>query len=144
MRRAGRSIIIVGAWLAASGCTGSSADQTGPTPPNPPGSFVPERQTIYVANADGSNATKLTVGKWPSWSPDGRRVAFYRGTTEALPQSIYVIDVDGSGELLLASGRSPSWSPDGKRLVFADDAGMEVMNADGTNKTLLLSRDYYD
>ena len=145
MRRAARSIIIIAAYAAATGCADSSAvDQTGPTQPNPPDSFVPERQTIYVANADGSNATRLTIGNWPSWSPDGRRIAFYRGATQALPQSIYVINVDGSGEFLLAPGRSPSWSPDGKRIVFSDDAGMEIMSAAGSNKTLLLSRDYYD
>ena len=57
-----------------------------------------------------------------SWSPDGRRVAFYRQTT-TLNSEVFVSDADG-GRLRNLSRRiaefswSPDWSPDGSRVVF--------------------------
>lgn len=59
-------------------------------------------------------------GGEPAWSPDGRKVAFRRGT------DIYLINVDGSGLRRLARGSClgygyPSWSPDGRRIVVMDD-----------------------
>ena len=44
---------------------------------------------IYVMNADGSNATHLTSGVRPSWSPTGDRIVFEHG-------GIYVMNADGS------------------------------------------------
>jgi len=57
---------------------------------------------------------RLTRGGGPSWSPDGRRIAFTR-----IP-AIYVINADGTGERRIvplpgrpASERNedPAWSP---------------------------------
>jgi Tol biopolymer transport system component len=59
-----------------------------------------------------------------SWSPDGRRIAFQRGTPEGRNQEIWVAEVDGSAEYLLASGFStdhgigPVWSPAGDWIVY--------------------------
>jgi Tol biopolymer transport system component len=50
----------------------------------------------------------------PSWSPDGRRIAF-----ETL-DGIYVVSVDGSDKRLIAEGReSPAWSPRGGKIAFS-------------------------
>jgi TolB protein len=69
-----------------------------------------------------------------SWSPDGKKLAFLRGTSVAggnLPLSrlsLFVINADGSGKERLAScGRPPdgclgdrlSWSPDGSMIAFS-------------------------
>jgi Tol biopolymer transport system component len=35
-----------------------------------------DRPGIFVMNADGSNAQRLTNGESPSWSPDGLALAF--------------------------------------------------------------------
>ena len=48
---------------------------------------------IYVANADGSDAARLTVGRAPAWSPDGRRIAFQRDS------QVHVINRDGSNDV---------------------------------------------
>ncbi len=97
---------------------------------------------IYLANADGTAATRLTSGDKPAWSRDGRRLAFQRDG------GIYVIDADGSGERWLGSGWGPAWSPDGMSLVFSDavggnaHGGIFVMNAGGSGRTMLLSSDF--
>jgi Tol biopolymer transport system component len=86
-------------------------------------------------NADGSGLRRLTrnpaVDADPTWSPDGRRIAFEskRGGNF----DIYVMNADGSGQRRLTqSGGDPAWSPDGRRIAFVGDSGIYVMHADGS------------
>lgn len=90
---------------------------------------------IYVMNSDGSRQTNLTntsnppADKWPSWSPDGTKIAFVSWRTDA--HGIYVMDTDGSNETRLTSygsDRHPSWSPDGSKIAFksSSDEGAEI------------------
>ncbi|MDT8369822.1 MAG: amidohydrolase family protein [Longimicrobiales bacterium] len=79
---------------------------------------------LWVADADGSNARRLTTTDasehHPAWSPDGRSIAWV--TWEGDAGHLYRMDADGSGSperLSLESALwvSPAWSPDGTRLV---------------------------
>jgi tol-pal system beta propeller repeat protein TolB len=96
-------------------------------------------------DADGRNVRRLTRDPaedcLPSWSPDGRRIAFisYRdGKGE-----IYVVDVDEGNLRNLtnypaANDIEPAWSPDGGKIAFVSDrangvADIYVMDADGRN-----------
>ena len=59
----------------------------------------------------------------PTWSPDGRQVAFLRSTDKSL--SIYVVPALGGTEHLLyrgpdSMGTGIAWSPDGKSLAFSE------------------------
>lgn len=85
---------------------------------------------IFVVPRDGSPARQVTDGDWddnpPSWSPDGRRLAFAsaRHATRDQDQgaAIWVVPADGGEPACLVPPRGPAftprWSPDGRRLAF--------------------------
>jgi WD40-like Beta Propeller Repeat len=96
---------------------------------------------IYVANADGTDATRLTteaVDHGPAWSPDGTQIAYVRGWDH---QQIWVMNADGSDPHQLTAGDGshirPAWSPDGARIAFigwdGTNSDVYVMNADGSD-----------
>ncbi len=61
----------------------------------------------------------------PSWSPDGRTIAYVHGDTVNGKTGIYLINVDGTDNRIIyssASAYSPDWSPDGKWIAFSDNA----------------------
>src|SRR6185436_15806805 len=65
--------------------------------------------------------------KWPSWSPDGSRIAFISDMSGE--EELYVIQQDGlkPAEQITRGGAAmryqPEWSPDGKRIAFSDKDG---------------------
>jgi hypothetical protein len=128
--------------------------QPGDGEPPPPGltgriAFVRDHDGsphVHVANADGSGVVRITEGRSPSWSPDGRRIAFVRWETNdqgaVLSQSIYLMDADGSNETRLTEGRSPAWSPSGTRIAFVSSEGLSVMGVDGSGAEFLIRHDF--
>ena len=75
----------------------------------------------------------------PSWSPDGRHIAFTSDQDGNF--EIYVMEADGTNPQRLTNNPSndfqPSWSPDGRHIAFMSDRDenfeIYVMEADGTN-----------
>ncbi len=119
------------------------------------------RQAIFVSNADGSDARRITPWQLnatePDWSPDGRLiiVTSHYDIEPLGKEQLYTVHPDGSHiTLLTPSGLSgPSniggkFSPDGRKIVFQHDAGtgddrdslIYTMDLDGSH-VLKLSQD---
>lgn len=107
-------------------------------------------ESIAVVKADGSHLQVLLRGPLglggggPSWSPDGRKLAFLEtpGRHPHFRFEIWTMNADGSGrERLYRSGccvgswAPPIWSPGGRMIAFIADSahGTFVINADGTD-----------
>ena len=79
---------------------------------------------IFSIKADGTGERQLTaygaVTRTPSFSPDGRHIAFYSNRSGEF--DLWIMDADGSNARQLTTGGSggfwPSWSPDGSRVVY--------------------------
>ncbi|GAC1394225.1 MAG: hypothetical protein NVSMB38_25860 [Ktedonobacteraceae bacterium] len=100
------------------------------------------RSSIWVAPVDGGEARRFTSGSAnvssPSWSPDGRWLAFVseregevaekeqKKLGKGKPQ-IWLLPLDGGEARQLTfmehGASSPVWSPDGKHLLFSADVG---------------------
>jgi TolB protein len=98
---------------------------------------------IYIADYDGENQQRVTVGRtlnaFPSWSPDGRSIAYVswrRGQPNIFVSHIYEGTLD---EITKNAGENylPAWSPDGTRIAFSSTrdghAQIYVANRDGSS-----------
>jgi TolB protein len=101
-------------------------------------SLDPASAQIWIVSPDGSDATQLTNSGWndyPTWSPNGGKIAF--ASTAGGASGIYVMNPDGSNVENLSgqiSGSKPQWSPDGSKIAFQFGGRRDVfiVNADGT------------
>jgi Tol biopolymer transport system component len=91
----------------------------------------PTKLELYVANADGSDATQVTyldaASFGPSWEPGDKRLVFAsnHGDPRGREFDIWAIDVAGTRleRVTTAPGFDgfPLFSPDGKRLAFSSN-----------------------
>jgi Tol biopolymer transport system component len=129
---------------------------------------------IWVMNANGTHREQLTFNtdtngtegpdaNFPSFSPDGTRIAFLCGW-ETLYGNICLMHADGSGRTQLThnhddglkmnepSNDEPAWSPDGMSIMFDSNrydknlgrraAQTWVMDADGSHQRVLFPHIY--
>jgi Tol biopolymer transport system component len=84
-------------------------------------------EEIWLADADGSNVTRLTRGPgsaqgYPGWSPDGRSLCFDSLGADG-HRDVWTIGADGSGLRQVTHDPDddilPSWSRDGRLIYFA-------------------------
>ena len=133
--------------------------------PYDPNVYVPTY--LYIVNADSSNRIPITApegpveGNFPSWSPDGARIAWQRGCEimTIRPDGSDMVTVlahhelSGAGDPEMCVHR-PMWSPDSRQFAFATfplEAAWDpsipgpyeyrfyVVNADGTGLIKLVT-----
>lgn len=101
------------------------------------------RPGIWTVKPDGRDLTRITGKNGlpfnPSWSPNGRWIAFTRGG------DLWKMRANGSEKERLVTGvpsdvyTNISWSPSGRRLVFDKNDDLWMARADGTKRTPIIS-----
>lgn len=92
----------------------------------------------YLLDVDTGRVQRIggPVGE-PTWSPDGRKIAFSRlkdrehGTSAA---RLWVMNADGSNERQIVgedTAASPAWAPDGGQIAFTDLLGISRTDPEG-------------
>ena len=102
-----------------------------------------DAKVIHVMGNDGAHfgavGNTTQVGGYPSFSPDGTKIAFNSNLNNI--RNIFVMNSDGTNvQQLTFTGldQGPAWSPDGTKIAFnsarTGTAQIFTMNADGTNQ----------
>lgn len=161
------TVVVAGAFGGVRALT--NADATRPAVPPAPDSvtgpvlspkgriaFV-HGSAIYTIRPDGTGTEKvsgcppLPCGALfhPSWSPDGRRLAFSRDDPDDGTTDLWIVNADGTGlsRLTDCPGQAttgpiqarrpcgdvdPAWSPDGTTIAFTRNFGLYTVHADGS------------
>jgi Tol biopolymer transport system component len=114
---------------------------------NPDGLTLASPAQLFLLDVESGVQTPLltdqgqpVLGRFPSWSPNGQKIAF-----DTREQNIFVINSDGSDLEQLTypdpnfrGSIRPDWSPDGRKIAFMRGFGggitqIYVMKADGSD-----------
>jgi Tol biopolymer transport system component len=95
-------------------------------------------RSIVVTDPSGASVSIVAAGHSPSWSPDGRRLAYVaRGG-----MAISTVGADGRGARKVFRGKgqvgAPVWSPDGRRIAFVSGWGVTTMSPTGERRARVL------
>jgi Tol biopolymer transport system component len=112
---------------------------------------------IFTVNPDGTGIQQLTNNQssdaFPTWSPDGTRIAFE--SDREGDNDIWIMNADGSNPrnvtgAIAGNEYFPTWSPDGTRLAFRGTYGTDLdgeiytVRLNGTGLTRLTNNTAFD
>jgi dipeptidyl aminopeptidase/acylaminoacyl peptidase len=136
-----RTVALAAAFAAAGSLTGASAQEAAW-----PATLAFSRPEavgggVFVLERSGRVRLLSARGFGPSWSPDGRRLAYVAPAAGGLPD-VYVADADGRNRSPLtrtpsAAEATPRWAPNGRRLVVERSGRLFVIRADRRGERFL-------
>ena len=108
---------------------------------------------VFVMKPDGTDRRCVVdtagIDGYPSWSPDGRWLAFIGGNA-ASDLDVYVVRADGTRLRRLTSTpaieSNPQWSSDGSQIAYTAEVGVDgassihVMSRDGSADSVIVSQ----
>lgn len=103
---------------------------------------------VYVADASGENVRRITGDGFaavPSWSPNGRQLAFVR-SEPGHPRvwNIWTVDVSSGTTQRVTAHRvgqpwGGAWFPDGRRIAYSHETRLIVKALDGSSQRIFNS-----
>ena len=153
LRAGAIAALCVAALLGGSPAANSAPHNAIVPTPSAPIIFQSERiagdhTQTDIDSIDATGATLVPVTRTegtnefgPSWSPNGKRIAFWRTKAPFGTGSLWVLNASTFAEQRLTKGvdaRDPDWSPDGRRLVY--DASTDLYSlrvSNGLGRTRL-------
>ncbi len=124
-----------------------AAEGNAPRPIRRPNGLIAwaDKTGVHAIKADGTGR-RTVVAKYgarhPSWSPNGRQLAYTQLTQSATRQDVtsaaYIglINADGSGFAKLVAGTQPTWTADGHWVIYHDLAGLHRISGGGVRGRL--------
>jgi hypothetical protein len=100
---------------------------------------------VYVAEADGNDVRRVSGAGFaavPSWSPDGRLLAFVRAEAERpVVWNIWLLDLETGVDTRITSHRvgqpwGAAWFPDGKRIAYSHERTLVIRTLDGSRESV--------
>lgn len=108
-----------------------------------------DKYQLHVMSADGTGDKEIpgqsgNSNVFPTWSPDGKRIAYMSGTMlQGEDYKLVLVNADGTGGKTIETGEGlaglPAWSPDGKRLAYTAGKGRPsvfLADADGLSASM--------
>jgi Tol biopolymer transport system component len=114
--------------------------------------------SVQILDLPSGELTSVDRGFWPTWSPDGSRMAYWNNGTvvtetagalagapvKVRPYPAFTGDCEDHPDLAGAAYCGPAaWSPDGQRLLAPDIVGGSILSvmADGTGEPIVIPVD---
>lgn len=116
---------------------------------------IVQNSEIWLRNLKTGENVLLGNGYQPTFSPDNKRIAFVKYSSDAKSCSIWVMDLDGSNPVQITDAKKgyamkPCWSPDGTKIIFQSykkdkkDNDLYVIDINGNNLKQLTKNKSYD